>query len=185
LLSAAEIVVLLSGSLISAKELCCSIRVVIRLSVTSLTKVLLAQLFSFVGWSDLGRVWGHSIFFPFPNDGAHCALGNFQHSGNCFIPFPRLMPHQNSILAFSTCLQQNRIDSSLLHTQPAHKVSSESVHKFLRYRYMSFSPNHSMVKNYFQNSQIRTRIFTKIESIVLCYIPNMQTKFCLNPSKTF
>ena len=35
------------------------------------------------------KSWGSSIVFPFPNDGAHCALENFQHSRNCFIHFPR------------------------------------------------------------------------------------------------
>uniref|UniRef100_A0A8C7DB23 RAD54 like 2 n=1 Tax=Oncorhynchus kisutch TaxID=8019 RepID=A0A8C7DB23_ONCKI len=39
---------------------------------------------------------GFSIFFPFAN-GDICALGNFQHSRNCFILFPRYMPHHNSI----------------------------------------------------------------------------------------
>ena len=43
---------------------------------------------------------GSFIFFPFPNDGAHCALGNFQHSRNCFIPFLSFMPPHNSISEF-------------------------------------------------------------------------------------
>uniref|UniRef100_A0A8C4Q5R4 ubiquitinyl hydrolase 1 n=1 Tax=Eptatretus burgeri TaxID=7764 RepID=A0A8C4Q5R4_EPTBU len=36
------------------------------------------------------------MFYPFPNDGAHCDLGNFQHTINCFVPFPRSMPPHNS-----------------------------------------------------------------------------------------
>ena len=40
------------------------------------------------------------LYFPFRNDVAHCALGNFQHSRNCFIPFPRSMPPHNSISDF-------------------------------------------------------------------------------------
>ena len=43
----------------------------------------------------------HSTFFPFPNDGAGCALGNFQHSGNSFIPFPRPLPPHNSKSEFN------------------------------------------------------------------------------------
>ena len=43
---------------------------------------------------------GISIFFPFPNDEAHCALGNFQRSRNCFIPFPRSTPPHTSISEF-------------------------------------------------------------------------------------
>ena len=31
-----------------------------------------------------------SILFPFPNDGAHSALGDFQHCRNCFYPSPDL-----------------------------------------------------------------------------------------------
>ena len=44
---------------------------------------------------------GSSMLSLFPNDGAHCALGNFQHSRNCFIPFPRSVPPHNSISEFS------------------------------------------------------------------------------------
>ena len=43
---------------------------------------------------------GSSIFFQFPNDGAHFALANFQHSRNYFIPFPRSMPTHNYISEF-------------------------------------------------------------------------------------
>ena len=43
---------------------------------------------------------GSSIFYPFPNDGAHCALGNFQHCRNCFIRFPWSVPPHNSISEF-------------------------------------------------------------------------------------
>ena len=43
---------------------------------------------------------GSSIFFPFPNDRAHCALENFQHSQNCFIPILRCIPTNNSISEF-------------------------------------------------------------------------------------
>ena len=61
---------------------------------------------------------GSSTFFPFPNDGAHCALGNFQHSRNCFIPFPRSIPPHNSISEF--CRQflglHGRV-SALMHCQ--------------------------------------------------------------------
>jgi len=76
------------------------LRVLIGFLLTSLTKVLLARLLSLVGRPALEQVWGCSIFFPFPNDGAHCALGNLQHSRNWFIPFPRSIPPHNSILEF-------------------------------------------------------------------------------------
>ena len=53
--------------------------------------------------------------------------------------------------------------------------------------YISVSPCLSMVKNHFKNYQIRIRIqiFTKIESIIPCYTPNMSTKYLPNPSTTF
>ena len=43
---------------------------------------------------------GSAIFFSFPNVGAHCAIGKFQHSRHCFIPFPRFIPPHNSISEF-------------------------------------------------------------------------------------
>ena len=46
------------------------------------------------------KILGSSIFFPFPNDEAHRALGNFKHSRNCFVPFPRSIPPHNSISEF-------------------------------------------------------------------------------------
>ena len=74
-----------------------SVRVVIGFLVTSLTKVLLAQ---FGQMASSRKSLGSSIFFPFPKDGAHCALENFQHSRNCVIPFLRSMLPRNCILAF-------------------------------------------------------------------------------------
>ena len=56
---------LLSGSPISAKELCSSVRVVIGFQVTSLTKVVLVLLLSLLGWPALGRVWLFLYFFHF------------------------------------------------------------------------------------------------------------------------
>ena len=53
--SAAEKVVLLEGSSISTEELWSSIRVNIRLVITSLTKDLLPRLLSFAGRPALGR----------------------------------------------------------------------------------------------------------------------------------
>ena len=73
---------------------------------------------------------GSSLFIPFPNDGAHCALGNFLHFRNCFIPFPRSMPSHNSISEFHgqflglhgrvstlTCTVNCGINSFLNHVQ--------------------------------------------------------------------
>jgi hypothetical protein len=59
-------------------------------------EALLARLLRLVELPALGRVWVFPCFFPFAN-GDLCALGNFQHSRNCFILFPRYMPHHNSI----------------------------------------------------------------------------------------
>jgi len=42
-----------------------------------------------------------------------------------------------------------------------------------------------MVKNHLKHSRIRIQIFTKIESIISRYIPNLSIKFNLNPSTTF
>ena len=52
-----QTVVFPAGSPILAKELCSSVWVVIRFSVTQLSKVLVAQLLSLVGWPAQGRVW--------------------------------------------------------------------------------------------------------------------------------
>ena len=97
--SAAKTVVLPEGSPISANKFCSSIRVVSGFLLTSLTKPFLAQLLSLVGRPALGRVCVvlSFIFSPFPNDGAHCALGNFKHPRNCFMAFPRSMPPHNAI----------------------------------------------------------------------------------------
>jgi len=68
--------------------------------------------------------------------------------------------------------------------QLIHQVSSESVHHILRYRAMyRFIPITKTVKNHLKNYWIR--IFTKVESILPCYIPKLPTKFHLNPSTTF
>ena len=51
-------------------------------------------------------------------------------------------------------LHQNVISLSSSHTQPAHKISSESVHNFLGYcdiYHFTFQPDLSMVKNRFKN----------------------------------
>jgi hypothetical protein len=86
---------------ISVKELCSCVRVVIGFLVTSLTKILLAQLLSLVGRTALAS----SIFFQFPNDGDHCALRKDQHSRHCFIVFPRY-------ICLITILSRRSTDSS-------------------------------------------------------------------------
>ena len=56
---------------------CVVVRVVIGFLVTSLTKVLLAPLLILVKLSAVATVWVIPCSFHFPNDQAHCALGNF------------------------------------------------------------------------------------------------------------
>ena len=82
------------------KELCGSVRVVIGFLFISLIKVLLCPVAQFGRTARSRKSLGSSIFFPFPNDEAHCALGNFQHSLNFCIPFSWFMPSHNSISEF-------------------------------------------------------------------------------------
>ena len=88
---AAETVVLLAGSPILAWELW-----VIGHLPDQGPSCPVAQF----GWTNSRKNLGSYICFPFPNDGAHCALGNFQHTRNGFIPFPGSMPPRNSISEF-------------------------------------------------------------------------------------
>ena len=90
------IVVLLEGSPISTKELCSSVRVIIGFLVTLHDQGPACPVAQFGRTASSRKSLGSSLFFPFPNDGVHCALGNFQHSRNCFIPFPISMPPHNS-----------------------------------------------------------------------------------------
>ncbi|KAK6321545.1 hypothetical protein J4Q44_G00085210 [Coregonus suidteri] len=89
-------VVLLEGSPISTEELWSSVRVTIRLLVTSLTKALLPRLHSLAGRSALGRVFGSKLL-PFRNDGGNCVLGDLQCCRNVLVPFPRSVPRHNPV----------------------------------------------------------------------------------------
>ena len=91
--------VLPAGSPISAKELCSSVRVVIGFLITSVTKVLLTQLFSLVGWPALETVWVVVYYF-------HCwmmeltvLLGTFNTQDIVLYPSPDLCL-LNSIMEF-------------------------------------------------------------------------------------
>ena len=68
-------VVLLEGAPISTEQLWSSVRVTIRLLITSLTKALFLRLLSLAGRPALGTV---SVVphFSFKNDGGHCVLGD-------------------------------------------------------------------------------------------------------------
>ena len=83
---------------------------------------------------------------------------------------------------------QNRMNSSMPHTQLLHQVSAESVHNFFRYRAIYlFSPISQWWRINENNYQIHIwiGIFTKIEAILPCHTPNMSTKFHPNPFTTF
>ena len=71
---AAEMVVLLEGSPISTEELWSSVRVIIGLLVTSLTKALLPRFLSFSQVASSRKSLGGSKHLPFKNDGGHCVL---------------------------------------------------------------------------------------------------------------
>ena len=76
-LNAAEMVILLEGSPISTEELWSSVRVTIGFLVTSLTKALLPQLLSLVGWPGLGRVLVVPNVFYIRMMEATVFMGNF------------------------------------------------------------------------------------------------------------
>ena len=82
--------VLLASSSISAKEICSSVRLVIGLLVTSLTKVLLAQLLSLVGRPALGRVWVVPYSFHFLMMELTVLLGTFNTLEIVLYPSPDL-----------------------------------------------------------------------------------------------
>ena len=103
--NAAETAILLAGSPISVKELYSSVRVVIGFLVTSLTKVLLAQLLSLVGRPALGRVWIVPYSFHFLMMELTVLLGTFNTRKIVLYPSPDLF--------LLTILSRKSMDSSM------------------------------------------------------------------------
>ena len=98
--------VLPAGFPISAKELCSSVRVVIGLVVTSLTKVLPTQLLSLVGRQALGRVWVVPYSFHFLMMKLTVLLGTFNTL--------EIVLYLSPDLCLFTIISQSSMDSSLV-----------------------------------------------------------------------
>ena len=88
--SAAEMVVLLEGSLISTEELWSAVRVTIRFLVPSLSTALLPRLPCLAGWQALGRVLVVPNFFHLRMMGATVFLGTFNYVEMFWYPSPGL-----------------------------------------------------------------------------------------------
>ena len=113
----------------------------------------------------------------------NCYLNENGHSGECTPLLGRLVHilYSTDRPDLDSDLHQNLI-LFLPPNQFIHQVSSESFCNFLRYHAMHrFSP----ITQWWRITWIHIQIFTKIESILSHYKPNLPTKFHLNLSTTF
>ena len=88
---------LLEGSPISTEELCSSVRVTIRFSVTSLTKDLLRRLRILARRPALGRVLVVPNFLHLRMMEAIGFLGTFNAAEMFLVPCPRSVPRHNPV----------------------------------------------------------------------------------------